>query len=162
MIKCRCFLLIFFLLAEGKVFSQLPAQTLPDFEFNRLDKSKFSNKDLPRGKMLFFVFFDSDCEHCQQAVKNIDQHADSFSRAAVYLVSADGTDKISHFINNFGQHLKSKKNVLVLQDNLNQFIAKFKPRKYPSMFLYSKERQLAGYEDNQASVFRFFKEIAGW
>lgn len=161
MVKYKWFLLILFSLSAGKIVSQLPAQILPDFEFSRLNKSPFTNNDLPKEKMLFFVFFDSDCEHCQRAIKNIDQQYGSFKKAAVYLISTDDHNKINRFISAYGEHLKNQKNVVLLRDNLNQFIAKFKPLKYPSMFLYSTQKKLVGYEDNEESVFRFFKPISG-
>jgi peroxiredoxin len=150
-IFCSLFL---FLAATVKSSGQIPAQTLPGFEFSRLDKSFFTNKDLPKDKMLFFVFFDPDCEHCQHAVKNIDQQYKSFNNTAVYLLSSEDHDKINNFIATYGRHLKAQKNVVVLQDNLNQFIAKFKPYKYPAMFLYSSEKKLLDYEDNEETVFR--------
>ena len=157
--KYRFVLVGCWLLFSLPAFCQVPAQTVPAFEFSRPDKTMFTDKDLPREKMLFFVFFDPDCEHCQQAVKNIDQQADSLHNVAVYLISAEDPGKINRFINTFAAHLKNKKNVLVLHDTLNQFMTRFKPRRYPAMFLYSKQKQLVGYEDNEASVFRFFKEI---
>ncbi len=161
MVRYKLFLLMLFSLSAGKIVSQLPAQNLPDFEFFRLNKTPFTNNDLPKEKMLFFVFFDSDCDHCQHAVKNIDQQYVSFKKAAVYLISTDDKDKINRFINTSGQHLKNQTNVVLLQDNLNQFVAKFKPLKYPSMFLYSAKKKLIQYEDNEESVFRFFKPILG-
>ena len=161
MVRYKLFLLMLFSLSAGKIVSQLPAQILPDFEFSRLNKSPFTNNDLPKEKMLFFVFFDSDCDHCQHAVKNIDQQYASFKKAAVYLISTDDKDKINRFINTYGQHLKNQTNVVLLRDNLNQFVAKFKPLKYPSMFLYSANKKLVQYEDNEESVFRFFKPILG-
>jgi peroxiredoxin len=143
------------MLIAGKAFGQIPAQTVPDFEFFRIDNSMFANQDLPKGKMLFFVFFDSDCEHCQRAVKNIDQQYKIFKESAVYLISLDDRDKINHFMANYGRRLKSQKNVILLQDKLNQFIARFKPYKYPSMFLYGADKKLIDYEDNEGTVFRF-------
>ena len=43
-----------------KNFAQVPAATIPDFTFYRLDKSAFTTKDIEKGKLLFFVFFDSE------------------------------------------------------------------------------------------------------
>ena len=71
----------------------------------------------------------------------------------------DGLDKMDHFMNTYGSKLKREKNVTVLQDKLQQFIAKFKPVRYPSMFLYSSEKKLIDYEDNPESVFRLVNAI---
>ncbi|MBS1600207.1 MAG: redoxin domain-containing protein [Bacteroidetes bacterium] len=153
---------IFFLLtlfATANVFGQTPAQTLPNFQFSRLDNTVFTNKDLSQHKMLCFIFFDSDCDHCQRAVNNIDKQYKSFQNAAVYLISMDSPDKIKQFMSTYGPKLKTQKNVVVLQDNLSQFISKFKPRKYPAMFLYSVDKKLLDYEDNEESVFRLVKTI---
>ncbi len=147
------------LIAESLTAQQVPAQTLPDFEFSRLNKTAFKNKDLQQGKILFFVFFDSDCDHCQRAVKNIDQQFKSFQKTAVYLISADGHDKINRFVSTYAPHLKNQHNVTLLQDNFNQFIAKFKPYRYPAMFLYAVDKKLLDYEDNEESVFRFVNTI---
>ena len=62
-------------------------------------------------------------------------------------------------MNMFGKGLKGKKNVVLLQDNLNQFISSFKPQKYPSMFLYSAKKKLIDYEDNEETLFRFVNAI---
>jgi peroxiredoxin len=153
--------LIMLTLMVGNISAQIPApaQTLPDFKFFRLDKSSFTNKDLLYGKMLFILFFDSDCEHCQHAVKSIGQYYHSFKKTTVCLISTDDRDKIDRFMNTCGQKLKGQKNVVLLQDNLNQFIAKFKPQKYPSMFLYSADKKLIDYEDNEETLFRFVNAI---
>jgi len=141
------------------VSGQTPAQTVPDFEFFRFDKRPFTNMDLPKSKMLFFVFFDSDCDHCQHAIKSIGEQYQSFKKASIFLISMDGLDKIDHFINTYGNKLNGKKNVTILQDRLQQFIAKFNPVRYPSMFLYSSEKKIIDYEDNPESVFRLVNAI---
>jgi peroxiredoxin len=152
-------ILIVFLLLTCRVSAQTPALTIPDFNFFRLDKSLFTNKNLEADKMMFFFFFDSDCEHCQHAAMNLNQHYTEYKNAAIYLLSLDEQETINRFINTYAPNLKGKKNVTLLQDTKNEFINKFKPRRYPSMFLYSAEKKLLDYEDNEESMFRFLKQM---
>ena len=59
----------------------------------------------------------------------------------------------------YGSKLKGQKNVTILQDKLQQFITKFNPVRYPSMFIYSPEKKLLDYEDNPELVFRLVNTI---
>ena len=142
-----------------KLDAQTPAQILPDFEFSQSDKTIFSNKDLPSKKMSFFVFFDVDCDHCQRAAKNIEQQYQGFQKTAIYIISQDDVEKMNQFMTIYAPKLKAKKNVMLLQDKSNQFLTKFKPYRYPAMFLYSADKKLLDYEDNEESVFRFVNTI---
>ncbi|HVM86992.1 MAG TPA: hypothetical protein VMT76_02310 [Puia sp.] len=137
------------------VFSQIPAQVMPEFQFLKRDKTIFANKDVALGKMTFFGFFDVDCDHCQKAIKNIEQQYPYLRQVYMCLISTGAFDKMDGFLRKYAPALQNKRNVEVLQDNLNQFISKFKPYRYPAMFLYSSEKKLLDYEDNEESVFRF-------
>ena len=158
--KFILFACIGILLMTGKSHAQTtPAKTLPEFEFYRLNQSAFTNKDLPPGKILFFMFIDTDCEHCQRAVHQIEQDYKSFQQTAICLVSMDDRDKINHFMASYAPRLRTQKNVVILQDAKNQFIAKFKPLRYPAMFLYSADNKLIDYEENELTVFRLVNTI---
>ena len=148
-------------LAANNISGQIPAQTLPAFTFFKLDQTPFTDKDVAAGKMVFFMFFDADCEHCQRAIQSIGKQYPAFKKAAVYLVSMDDKNKIGHFMDTYGKELKGRKNLLILQDSHKEFITRFKPVKYPSMFLYSFKKKLLDYEDNDESVFKFVKLLSG-
>lgn len=139
---------------HSNLYAQVPAKTLPEFEFSNLDNSSFTKQNIVRGSISFFMFFDPDCEHCQRAIKNIDSQYRSFQKVAVYLISQDNQEKMKDFLNRYTKHLKSQKNVVLLMDTKNQFIVKFMPRRYPAMFLYSTDNTLIDYEDNSETVFR--------
>ncbi|MBA4167646.1 MAG: redoxin domain-containing protein [Chitinophagaceae bacterium] len=140
--------------AYGQDLTKPPAQTVPEFRFFRLNNTPFTAKDLLPGKMSFFIFVDPECDHCQHAVQRIGDQYDAFKGTAIYLVSVSDQNKINHFMDTYGAKLKGKKNVLLLRDKLEQFIAKFNPRRYPSMLLFSAEKKLLDYEDNPDAVFR--------
>ncbi len=148
-----------FLWFKTGVSAQVPAKTIPSFTFKRLNKKEFTNKELEPGKLLFFVFFDADCDHCQRSVQYIDQHYGEFKKTAVYLITLDSLAKIDGFMNKYGSNLKNKKGVTILQDTRDEFIRKFGPRKYPSLFLYSEKKELMLYEDNEQNLSRFIQQI---
>jgi hypothetical protein len=154
----RCFHISLFLLlvAAGQAGAQ-PAKTVPPFRFTTHDHHNFSNADLPQGRQLLFVFFDPDCEHCQHALRTMDQRPGAYQNAAVYLVSMASWDKIDLFADTYAPHLATRKGVLLLQDEFSQFIVKFKPNRYPSLYLYSTDQSLLDYEDNENSLFRIEK-----
>src|SRR5437764_12094625 len=102
------------ILSPFSAFCQSPAQAIPDFTFYKLNNAPFTDKNLTAGKKLFFVFFDSDCEHCQRAVSYISNHYRDFKTISLYLITLDDKDKIDRFINKYGAKLKNKKNVTLL------------------------------------------------
>lgn len=141
------------------IFAQKAAEKIPAFTFFRQDQTAFTNKDLATNKLLYFVFFDADCEHCQHAVTDINKYSNNFENAYVYLLTLDKNEKIATFMNKYGNQLKGKSNVTILQDTLQEFIVKFKPQKYPAMFLYSPQRELIMYSDDEKQVPKFVKRI---
>lgn len=160
MIKHRVVAILLLLFIANNIVAQIPAGTIPEFTFYRFNQTAFTNKDLPTGKMIFIVFFDPDCDHCQHAITTIGQQYKAFTKTAVYLISMFDQNKMNHFMDTYGKALKEQKNVVLLLDKLGQFINKFKPKKYPSMFLYSPEKKLLLYEDDPANIPKFIKAIA--
>ena len=148
-----------FLTTVTNLPAQVPAATIPEFNFFKLNKTSFTNKNLAAGKMIFFVFFDTDCDHCQHAIQYISQHNEEFKKSAVYLITLDSQEKITLFLSKYGNNLKGNKNITILQDLKNEFLPKFRPRKYPSLFLYSAKKELIMYDDNPQNLFRFTQQI---
>jgi cytochrome oxidase Cu insertion factor (SCO1/SenC/PrrC family) len=144
---------------SGIAAAQTPAATIPGFTFFKFNKTAFTNKDLASGKIVFFVFFDTECDHCQHAIEYLNQHQKELDKAAVYLISVDGREKVAAFLSKHGSNLNGKKNILLLQDTQNEFILKFKPRKYPSLFLYSPQKKLMLYDDDEKKLPVFLQQI---
>ncbi|MBK6965243.1 MAG: redoxin domain-containing protein [Bacteroidales bacterium] len=139
--------------------AQTPAQTIPEFTFYKLDKTPFTNKNVTIGKEVLFIFFDVTCDHCQHTISTLSKRISECQKISVYLISLEEKSAIINFLNQFGKNLINQKNVTILQDSNNQFITKFCPRKYPSVFLYSAQKKLRLYDDEDQYLEDFFKLI---
>lgn len=140
-------------------WTQEPGKVIPAFQFSTLDGAVFNQTNLTAGKMSLFVFVDTDCDHCQHAVEYLNRHYQEFKKASVYLVSMNSPARINQFMNQFGKTLVRQKNVVLLQDTRYDFISKFKPRKSPGMFLYSADKKLLLYGDDEKKIDMFSKKI---
>jgi len=140
-------------------FAQKPVETVPDFIFYKLDNTPFTNRNLTVGKAKLFVFFDVTCDHCRQTIKSLSMRVNECNKISVYLISLDDKTKINEFLNQNGRNLSGKQNVTILMDLREQFINRFRPRKYPSVFLYSSVNKLLLYDDQDLYLDLFFKKI---
>jgi hypothetical protein len=147
-------------LVSKVAFTQIPAAGIPAFSFSRVDKTVFTTDNLSKGRKLFFVFFDTECDHCRVAIQYISQHFTEFNKAAIYLISLESPGRAISFLTKHGANLLRKNNVMFLQDTRSEFINKFRPRKYPSLFLYSDKKQLLLYDDEPGNLQRFGQRIA--
>ena len=151
--------LISMLLFYSNIKAQTPASTIPQFQFFKFDNTAFTDKNIPGNKKVFFCFFDITCEHCQHVIENVNLHYAEFSKTEMYLISLDSKDGINKFLNKNGSNLLNKRNVTLLLDLKNQFISKFQPRKYPSLFLYSKTKKLLLYSDDETKFLSFLSHL---
>ncbi len=139
--------------------AQQPAASVPEFSFEKQDRSVFTKKDIPSGSIAFFVFFDTECDHCRHAIEYLNDHQQELSKAKLYLVTLDSREKVGPFLEKYGGKLKKAKNTMLLFDTKNQFITRFGPRKYPSLMLYSKDGKLLLYDDEEKNLPRFIEKI---
>lgn len=109
--------------------------------------------------MIFFIFFDVSCDHCHEAIKNLNNNIEEFKDIAIYLITLDNKEMIKRFFDEYGKNLLSQKNVMILQDLNDLFIRQFGPTKYPSIFLYSSSKKLILYSDEDLSLKHFLKLI---
>jgi AhpC/TSA family len=150
---------VLFCVTPADVAAQSPARVIPSFQFYQNDIAVFTEKNLSKGKPHFFVFFDTGCDHCQHAMEYLNGHYSDFSDAAIYLVSLESIANMNAFLGKHAANLKGKKNIILLQDKKNEFITKFSPRKYPSIFLYTSSKALLMYDDDEKRLPEFSKLI---
>jgi hypothetical protein len=145
--------------AQGPGSAPPPAPTIPAFRFVRHDGGLVSNVDLPPGKLLLFVFFDPDCDHCKRALVHMDRSCADYSAAAVYFVSMESQEKIDWFVAAYAPRLAVQRNVQFLRDPGGGYMLGFHPIRFPSLLLYSPEHKLLDYEDNEETLFRIKRSM---
>jgi peroxiredoxin len=153
-------ILFFWTLLSFETNAQTPAQTIPAFTFYKFDKTPFTNANVTVGKQSLFIFFDVTCDHCQHTISTLSKRINECQKISIYLISLEDKTAITNFLNQYGKNLPAQKNVTILQDSKNQFITQFSPRKYPSVFLYSAQKKLLLYDDEDQYLEKFFKILS--
>lgn len=129
------------------------AKQLPDFNFKRMsDGSDFTQKQLAKGKKSFFLFFDTECPHCKVAVSTWNENTAVLGGLNAVIVTMDKPSAAVPFLQKYGAKLMGMKNLTLVQDMNRQFIARFLPKKYPAMFLYSESGSLMHYTDEEKDI----------
>lgn len=139
------------------IWSGIPAsgqvQNIPDFRFIRMSGAgPFSPKDLKPGKKTLFLFFDTECPHCMQALSAWNDNHAAMDGINAVLLTMDPPSAAIPFLRNFADRIIAKKHVVTAIDTDRQFIARFLPRKYPSMFLFSEKGALLQYTDEEKDI----------
>ena len=147
------------ILITYKSNGQTPAKVIPNFTFYKFDNKAFTNKDLVIGKEKFFIFFDVTCIHCQHTIQTLNARISECKGVSIYLISLNNKVQIENFLHKYGENIINQENVTILLDLGNQFIQRFTPRKYPSVFLYSKAGKLIHYSDEDETLNSFFRII---
>lgn len=135
-------------------------RSIPEFTFQKMsDGSNYSHKDITTGKKTLFLFFDTECPHCMRATSAYNDAYKKLAALNFIMVTMDSKDDVKGFLKTFGNNLQTMKNLTILSDPNKQFIARFLPKKYPSMFLFDSKGQLILYSDEEKDVAQFIQKI---
>lgn len=143
--------LILIIACNGRA-QEVPA-IIPDFTFYDVkDNSPFTKRNIDKSAKTVFLFFNSECHHCQDEVKAIGENFDAFRQVKLYMVSVEEKGKIEGFMERYGKKVKDQANVRVLQDPKHEFVTKFLPKKYPAFYVYSPSGNLLNYYNGETKI----------
>ncbi|MEY4627697.1 MAG: hypothetical protein RLZZ595_23 [Bacteroidota bacterium] len=151
--------LILILVVQFQILSvKGQVKQIPDFKFTYLQGGgDFTKANITKGKKTLFIFFDTECPHCMQAISKFNENEKSLNNINILLLTKDKKEAAIPFLKNFGDKLIVKKNTLILSDSYNQFIGRFLPRKYPSLFLFGTDQKLIIYSDEEKDIPQFIQ-----
>lgn len=142
------------------VSAQVP-KVLPTFTFNEVYQSgQFNSDKLPKTGYIVLNFYDPGCGHCQKMGSGIARNLQKLKNVSFYFISMNDKAYVDGFINMHAKALKSASNVKFLFDPGTQFIEKFSPANYPSLYIYdAKTRALVQHLDGEEDVNKLLKAV---
>jgi thiol-disulfide isomerase/thioredoxin len=113
---------------------------IPEFEFETLDNSIFTNTNLRPSKTTIFIYFNSECDFCQHEAQSISENLNSFKEVQFVFVSTEAKALIKQFSETY--NLNNQPKITFLHDNADIFSNRFDATTIPYLLIYDKDQQL--------------------
>jgi peroxiredoxin len=132
-------------------------KTIPAFTYQNLKRESFSNKNLKTDTPTLFIYFNSECEYCNEETKMIQESVDKFVPHQLVFVSFEKPDKINSFA--IKHKLLNYDNIHFLCDSKVTFATTFDVQSLPCLVLYNKNQQLIEKIKGQTKVETLVKKL---
>ncbi|WP_395047080.1 TlpA family protein disulfide reductase [Flavobacterium sp.] len=113
---------------------------IPVFEYQTLEGKPFSNKDLKENTATVFLYFNSECEHCQSEATQIKEKINQFKNVQLVFISFEEPKQIATFAITY--KLNNDANIYFLCDSKVSFATTFDVKSLPTIVVYDKEKNL--------------------
>lgn len=115
-------------------------KTIPIFNFQNVNGGRFTNENLIKKTPTLFVYFNSECEFCNEEAEMIQQNKDKFSTIQLIFVSIENPNKIKEFA--IHHKLFNYDKINFLSDTQVSFVPTFDVKSLPCLVLYDKDQHL--------------------
>ncbi|WP_369752766.1 TlpA family protein disulfide reductase [Flavobacterium sp. WC2409] len=132
-------------------------KTIPPFSYPSIYGKLFTNKDLKDNTPTLFIYFNSECEHCQSEASQIQENITNFKNFQLVFVSFEEKNKIIAFAKKY--KLDSYDNITFLLDKQVTFSTTFDVNSLPTIILYNKNRDLIEKIKGQTKVETILKKL---
>jgi thioredoxin-related protein len=95
---------------------------------------------LQKGKPTILVFFDPDCDHCQEATKNFTAKIDRFKEVQILMVTIYDFSRIKKFCKDY--KIASFPNITVTRDAVFDLPKFYQVSSIPDVYVYDKNGKL--------------------
>lgn len=146
-----------FLMINNKNEVSESLKKIPDFSFLTLDGNIFSKKDLHNGLSTVFIYFNSECDYCQNEAKYIKENLRLFKNVQFVFVSEEKEDIILKFAKKY--KLNSENFISFLSDNNNLFIENFGANSVPYILIYDRNQNLVKKHVGELNINSILKEL---
>ncbi|WP_310555267.1 redoxin domain-containing protein [Flavobacterium sp.] len=115
-------------------------KTMPSFEYKTLENSTFNNDNLSKNKATVFIYFNTECDFCNEEAIMIKQNINKFNSVQLLFISFENTEKIKVFAQK--HKLLGYDNVTFIFDSKATFSSTFDVKSIPSLVIYDNNKQL--------------------
>ena len=115
-------------------------KTLPKFEYHNIKGGIFSNANLKKDTPTLLIYFNSECEFCNEEAQMIHANIALFAGFQLIFVSFEKSSLIKAFATK--HQLNAYDNVTFLSDTKASFATTFDVKSLPCLVLYDKNQKL--------------------
>ncbi len=130
---------------------------IPKFDYQNIKGGIFSNANLKKDTPTLFVYFNSECEFCNEEAQMIRANIQEFKAFQLVFISFEKPDLIKAFA---AKHqLDFYDNVTFLSDSKVSFATTFDVKSLPCLVLYDKNQKLIEKIKGQTKVETLIKKL---
>lgn len=132
-------------------------KTIPKFEYQNIKGGNFTNKDLEEDTPTLFIYYNSECDYCNEETKMIKQNIGKLTEFQLCFISFEKPEQIKTFANKY--QLNTYDNVHFLCDSKVTFATTFDVKSLPCLVLYDKNKKLIEKIKGQVKVETILKKL---
>lgn len=115
-------------------------EIIPEFEFLTIEQQPFTKANLKPNLNTIFIYFNSECDYCQQETQSISDNLDTFKKVQFIFVSTEPIETIQKFAKQY--ELNNQQNIIFLYDSLDIFSSQFDATSIPYALIYDQNHKL--------------------
>lgn len=132
-------------------------KTIPAFFYKNLKGSVFTKENLKEDTPSLFIYFNSECEYCNEEAQMIQKNIMLLKKFELLFVSFEKPALIKAFATK--HELNTYDNVTFLSDTKASFATTFDVKSLPCLVLYDKNKNLIGKIKGQTKVETLIKKL---
>ncbi len=114
---------------------------IPAFKVSRVpDSSSFTGSMLQKNKPTILVFFDPDCDHCQEATKNLIANIDKLKNVQILMVTIMDFSRTKKFYKDY--KIRRYKNIAIYKDVTYDLVRFYNVSAIPDVYVYDNTGKL--------------------
>ena len=132
-------------------------KTIPAFSYKTIEGKVFSNTDLKENISTVFLYFNSECEHCQSEAQQISDNVEKFANVQLIFISFEDPKKIMAFSTKY--KLDHNDIVTFLCDSKVSFAITFDVNSLPTVVIYDKNKKLIEKIKGEVKIENILKKV---